>query len=326
MKVLVLGARGFAKVHLESLRRLGAEIAVFDRKPEALKEAIDSFGAGTTFTDINCALSSDAEIVDIVLPHNMHRDIAIKAISRGKHVIIEKPISTTVAQGKEIIAAAKKAGRKLMVAEQYFFDPAVRWTVEAISQGKIGRVQTIVVRDQRLYQKDGWRARKSTMGGGALIDGGIHYVDTMLNFGGDYTGIKSYVYHGISTLEGEDTSMALFRFGNGAHGLLLYTWSYPHSPLLPSFEVVGTEGSIVEDARSHPKADFKYMKGTRYAFGHPLLNGKLVKTKRYDVFDREIGEFIRSVEEGVDVPMDPSIALRDLGGVLAIYKAGSAAR
>ncbi|MBX8631460.1 MAG: Gfo/Idh/MocA family oxidoreductase [Thermoplasmata archaeon] len=323
MKVLVLGARGFAKIHLDSLSRLGVDISVFDRNQEALNEARNDYSIADTYSDLGEALSSDAEVVDIVLPHNLHRDVSVTAFRKGKHVLIEKPIATTVHEAEEMVALAKQAGVKFMVSEQYYFDTTARWVIDAVEAGKIGKLITVVIRDQRLYQKNGWRSRKDLMGGGALIDGGIHFVDTMLNIGGEYSNVKSSVYHGCSSLEGEDTSVAILDFKNGAHGLLLYTWSYPFSPKLPSFEVIGSEGSIVEDIQTHPKVDFKYMTGKRYAFGMPVLNGKTVELELEDVFDRAIGGFIESVETGGDVPMKPELAIRDLSCVMDIYEKGN---
>jgi predicted dehydrogenase len=322
MKILVLGSRGFGKVHLDSWRKLNVDIALYDRNEKLLKETAEAYGAKETYSDIPEALSSDADIVDIILPHNMHREVAISAISRKKHVLIEKPIATSVADAEFMIEQASRAGVKFMVAEQYYFDASVRYAAGAISEGKIGRVHTIIVRDQRLYSKDGWRTKASIMGGGSLIDGGIHFVDTLLNFGGEYRNIRQAVYHGSSSIEGEDTSISLFDFRSSAHGLLFYTWSYPHSPRVPSYEVIGSEGSIVEDSGTHPEVDFKYMSGIRYAFGKPVLNGKTVDIRMEDVFDREIGGFLKAVEEDSAVPMDPEIAKRDLAAVMEIYRTG----
>ncbi len=322
MKILVLGSRGFGKVHLDSWKKLNVEIALYDRNEKLLEEAAEAYGATETFSDIPEALSSDADIVDIILPHNMHREVAISAISRKKHVLIEKPVATSVADAELMIEEAARAGVKFMVAEQYYFDASVRYAVAAVAEGKIGRVHTIIVRDQRLYSKNGWRAKANVMGGGSLIDGGIHFVDTLLNFGGDYRSIRPVVYHGSSSIEGEDTSISLFDFKSSAHGLLFYTWSYPHSPRVPSYEIIGSEGSIVEDITTHPEVDFKYMSGIRYAFGKPVLNGKTVDIKIEDVFDKEIGGFLRAVEEDGELPMDPRVAKRDLSAVLEIYRTG----
>ncbi len=323
MKTLVLGSRGFGKVHLDSWKKQNVEIALYDRNEKILEETAEAYGATETFSDLTKALSSDAEIVDIILPHNMHRAVALDAISRKKHVLIEKPIATTVADAELMIETAARTGVKFMVAEQYYFDSSVRYAVRAVNEGKIGRVHTIIVRDQRLYSKNGWRTDAKVMGGGSLIDGGIHFVDTLLNLGGDYRSIRSAAYHGSSSIEGEDTSISLFDFKSSAHGLLFYTWSYPYSPRLPSFEVIGSEGSIVEDVGTHPEVDFKYMSGIRYAFGKPVLNGKTVDIKIEDVFDKEIGGFLKAVEERSEPPMDPVIAKRDLAAVLEIYKAGT---
>lgn len=319
MKVLILGANGFGRLHLNSWSRMGVDIEVFGRNRIALEESAAMYGVKKLYNTLAEALNSDADIFDIVLPHNLHMDIALKAMQKKKHVLIEKPLATEINDGMKMIEEGERQKVKFMVAEQYYFDSTSVWLRKAVASGQIGRLQTIIIRDQRLYSNHGWRTKKESMGGGALIDGGIHFVDTILNLGGDYEGLKSYVTKGSSTLEEMDTTMCLFAFRGGGKGFLFYCWSYPQPPRVPGFEIIGSEGSIVEDLSTKPQVDFKYMKGKRYAFGLPVLNGRAVELEVKDAFDEEIGGFLKSVQNDAPVPMDPSIALRDLRAVKDIY-------
>ncbi len=320
MKVIVLGANGFGKIHLASLSRMDVEIEIFSRNREVLNELSEVYDIRKTYTDLDEALSSNADVADIILPHNLHREVAVRAMRSGKHVLIEKPIATDVSDADEMINESRKNNVKFMVAEQYYFDSSARWVMDAIRNGKIGKLHALIVRDQRLYGGHGWRIKSSIMGGGALVDGGIHYIDTILNFGGAYSEVKSYTSKGISSIEENDTTFALFRFNNGATGSFFYSWSYIDPVRVPAFEVIGTEGSIVEDMETKPKVDFKYMTGVRHAFGRPVLNGKTVDVEIEDAFDNEIGGFLRSVSENINVPFDPTLALRDLRAVKDIYR------
>lgn len=153
------------------------------------------------------------------------------------------------------------------------------------------------------------------MGGGALIDGGIHYVDTLLNLGGDYTEVKSVCAHGFAGLEGEDISASIFRFRSGAVGVLLYSWSSPGGDRAPAFEIYGEHGFITEDPGSR-------VPGKPYGDLLMSIDGKQdeVVIEKVNTVEREIELFIQSVLNNTDVPMPPEIALRDLKAVLDAYK------
>jgi predicted dehydrogenase len=313
MEVLVLGCRGWGKVHLEALQKLDLEVSAFARTDGAIEECSKHARLKKSFTDVNEAIDSSADVIDIVLPHNMHKDIAIKALEKGKHVLVEKPIATTVQDAWEMVNTARKMKRKFMVTEQFFFDPSVKVARELIEEGKIGKVHTIIVRSQSKWKGGGWRASMKEMGGGNLIDGGIHFMDTFLNIGGEYDQVKSFTYRTGDIIEGEDETMALFRFKVGAYGMFYYSWNYPNPPLLPRFEIVGDLGSIVENAEVKLKKPY----------GPLIVNGRPWHIEDVDVYYELLKGFIKSIEEDSEVPFPPELAVRDLEGVMAIYSASS---
>ncbi len=317
MEIVVVGCRGFGRVHLRSIR--GVDIGIVERDPKIRKEIEDKFNVAHSYETYEQALESGADIIDLAVPHNLHRDMAIAAMKRGKHVTLEKPISTSLEESREMIDFSRKAGVKFMVLEQYYFDPSVQEAKRVIESGKIGKVHTIIVRDQRMYEKEGWRAVKNTMGGGALIDGGIHYVDTMLNLGGPYHTVTARSVHGGSSLQGEDNTVAMFTFRNGATGILYYSWAYRNPPLIPGLEIIGSDGSIYEDPATRSHEDFKVPSRTT-AFGDLVMNGKRMGIPKYDVFQREFDSFIEAVKKDTDVPFSPELANRDLSAVLDIYR------
>jgi predicted dehydrogenase len=321
MKVVVVGCRGWGQIHLRALAQLGVDLEIMERDREAARTCVERYGARKVYESYSSVLSSDADVVDLVVPHHLHRDMAVEALKAGRHVLVEKPMARTEAEALDMINAAKSVRRKLMVADQFHFDPAVRAVMDMIREGRLGRVHTIIVRSQTLGRPRDWRTRLEEMGGGALIDGGVHFVNTLLNFGGDYEEVKAYVYRASVPMEGDDTAVAIFRFKSGAHGLLYYSWAYPNAPLLPSYEVVGDAGSVVEDLETKRRT----WSPPRYrVYGDPVLNGKRVEVPDVDVFVEMFRGFLRAVEEDAEVPYPPELSLRDLRGVLDIYRAARA--
>ena len=319
MRILLLGGNGFGKVHARSYKNLGLEFSVFARNEEVLKEYRENYRVKETFNDIEEAINSEYDVVDIVLPHTLHFKYATKAMEMGRHVLIEKPIASTLEESTKLISLSKAKKVKFMVAEQYFFDASLQHAIKLATPNNIGRVHTVIVRDQRNFTNTGWRTNEAAMGGGALIDGGIHYLEAMLDIGGPYDDVKAFSYRGGKVIEGEDNSMALFSFRNGARGLFYYTWAYRNAPQIPAFEIIGSEGSIYEDPASRPLLDFKTQKSPRYVFGFPVLNGEVSRVKVVDVFDKEISEFIKAIEKDAKVPYNPESALRNLETVMKIY-------
>ena len=316
MEIVVVGCRGFGKVHLRSIK--GLDVSIVETDKEAIDFCRKNYEIRKVYSTLEEALQSSAEIIDLVVPHTLHKELAIKSMKSKKNVLMEKPIATNLEDGRAMIREAKNNNVKFMVAEQYYFDPAVRKARELINDGTIGKIHTVIVRDQRFYSNTAWRTRKEKMGGGALIDGGINYIETMLDFGGEYLKIIGNSIHGGSTLEGEDTTHAIFEFKNGATGLFFYSWGYKYSPFVPGFEVIGENGSMYEDVNGRSQDDFKFP--TRHtACGDLIVNCKKITLKKYDVFEEEISGFVDAVNNDLEVPYSPEKALRNLEAILKIY-------
>ena len=94
----------------------------------------------------------------------------------GKHILVEKPIARTVAEGRAIIQGARTAGVTLMVAENFRFMAQVRRCKELVSGGEVGKLRHVQLQEEAPFIPGGWRSDRSHNGGGVFIDGGIHKV------------------------------------------------------------------------------------------------------------------------------------------------------
>jgi predicted dehydrogenase len=315
MKIALVGCRGFGRVHLnayEEIRKeIDIELYVFSRKEEYAKDCMKEFEASGYFTSYNDVINSKIDIIDLVVSHDAHEPMGTAALKSGKHLMLEKPIGRTEIEGKKLIETSKNTGKKFMVLENHYFDPSV-WKAKELMKD-IGKISLIITRNTRFNSPPGWRRNKELMGGGALIDGGIHYVDTLLNLGGEYTEVKGMCKSTFSGLEGEDTSESIFTF-NGFLGVLIYSWA-TKGDNFPHFEIYGEKGSIIEDYSSRTQGK---------PYGDLIVNSEgkkeIVKIKKVNVVKEEIKGFLNSVIQNKEVPMDPEIALRDLKAVRDIYK------
>ena len=178
-------------------------------------------------------------------PHHLHLENALMAARHSKHILMEKPIARAVDEAVEMIRVARDAGVKLMVAENYRFLPAVRKCKELIGNGSIGAVRLIQAHSEGYSQPTAWRMSAELSGGGVFIDGGVHYVDVLVNLGG----LPERVYAArapqvFSDMEGEDGLIVMCRLPDGAIGLINYSNGTPVTEHRQWVEITGTEGQL----------------------------------------------------------------------------------
>jgi predicted dehydrogenase len=121
------------------------------------------------------------EVVYIVLPNFMHAEYTIRALKAGKHVLCEKPMATTVADAEAMVAAAKAANRKLMIAYRCHYEPLNLYGMRLLRRGVFGKPRLVVTNMGRQSDpndpSDAWRLDMQKSGGGALADMGIYGVN-----------------------------------------------------------------------------------------------------------------------------------------------------
>jgi predicted dehydrogenase len=183
--VIGMGNRGVALASLASSLP-GVEIAwCVDKSEQRLAEATRLFGARVRVaTDVRQTLADEAlDVVFVTVPDHLHRDIAESAFRASKHVFLEKPVATTVADAKAILAAWQQSGRVLQlgyVLRQAPFYAAIR---EVVRQRLLGPIRTAILSEQ-LEVRHGaafmrrWHAN-SSHSGGLLVHKGCHDLDVL---------------------------------------------------------------------------------------------------------------------------------------------------
>ncbi|MDE3761380.1 HAD-IA family hydrolase [Sinorhizobium meliloti] len=140
VKVAVVGAGVWGANHALALTSYApAELSVIcDLDESRAKAAAERFGCGWS-TNLDEVLASDVEVVTIATPDHLHRDPAVAALHAGKHVLIEKPIATTVSDAKAILAAEQKGGGMLMVDFHARWHPLFMGAKSYAESGKLGK-------------------------------------------------------------------------------------------------------------------------------------------------------------------------------------------
>jgi predicted dehydrogenase len=157
-----------------------ADPKVFERNPTQGNLGAADLGdlkAVSKFTDYDKFLASDVDVIDICTPTFLHRELTERALKSGRPVIVEKPMALTVADCDAMIAAARSAGKLLMVAQCVRFWPGYDRILEAVRAGTYGRCLSATLR--RLGGVPGWSGwfLQESRSGGGLLDCLVHDFD-----------------------------------------------------------------------------------------------------------------------------------------------------
>jgi predicted dehydrogenase len=232
MKKLRTGLIGCGKVghtHALALAALPESefVAVCGRTPEKARVFAEKYKV-TAYTDVEKMVAAEKlDVVCICTPHPEHAGPTITAARAGVHVLVEKPLASTLADCDAMLAAAKAGGAMLgTVCQRRFYPPCIRIR-EAIDQGKLERpiLGTAVMfgwRDEAYYRSDPWRGSWKGEGGGVMVNQAPHQLDLMLWYMGEVDEVFGYWANlNHPYIEVEDTAVAVVRFKNGALGNLV---------------------------------------------------------------------------------------------------------
>ncbi len=183
-RIAMIGAGGIAHTHVNYLKKLeGVEIvAAADLNPASLQKFKETFGVAKTFSDYGQMLNGvkGIDAVDICTPNGLHAEHTIAALRAGKHVLVEKPMAMNAREGQQMLDAARKAGKELIVGFQHRFEPRTKLIRDQIASGAFGKI--LYVRAQALRRRGipnwGVFGRKELQGGGPMIDIGVHIMET----------------------------------------------------------------------------------------------------------------------------------------------------
>lgn len=256
MHFCIIGCGKIALTHARILKKLErfvpgqlTRLSFASRDAAKARQFQKKFQGELAFASYEEAFSHNAiDAVVLCTPNSTHRDLAIAALEHGKHVIIEKPIGCNTIEADEILAKAKLTGRPVLVAENHRYRPNVLQVERVVRSGSLGVIKLIRMNIMRMHQfkPEEWRASVNHMGGGPLIDGGIHWVNVLLTLG-QSPPISITAYQPPSTNQPtaqEDSIVISCQFENGAVGVLAYSWGVPGAFPTRFFAVHGSAGSI----------------------------------------------------------------------------------
>ena len=185
VRIGVIGAGAIAQLaHLPVLSKMrGAELsAICDNDRPKARALADRFGIPDSFSDIEDLLELDTlDAVVVATPNHLHEPHVLSALAAKLHVLCERPLALNSRGVERILAAAQRAGKMVLVANNHRFRTDVQGLDRFVRGGELGKLTGIRSGDYRLaHLTEGWRLRRAESGGGAFFDLGVPLLDLAL--------------------------------------------------------------------------------------------------------------------------------------------------
>ena len=273
MRLCFLGCGSVADAHSRRLARFrpGVALSYASRTAEKAEALAAKHGGARAFGNYREAVDSpDIDVVAVVTPPSSHLEWTLAALEAGKDVILEKPPVLRSADFDRIQRICSARGRFVYVAENYHYKPVLGAVRDALESGAIGEPLFIHLNAVKRQRTGGWRDDPAHAGGGALFEGGIHWVSFAGALGFTIASVKAARPGGR---EGLERSMALLiEYAEGPVGVLSYSWDVA-SPLagIRASRIYGREGSLVFESNGL----FMATSGRRWRIRFPRLGDML---------------------------------------------------
>jgi len=248
----IIGCGKVAHLHAKALKNLSdsAFVAVFSRTLSKAEKFGAQYGVKGYDNITRMVTKEKLDLVIICTPHPNHLEPTLEALEGGAHVIVEKPLASTLADCDAMIKASKIHGKKLGVISQRRFYQPVQRVKQAIVEGKIGRpvlgtVNMLGWRDENYYKSDPWRGSWEHEGGGVMVNQAPHQFDVLLWLMGDVDEVYgTWANLNHPYIEVEDTALAIVKFKNGALGNIIVSNSQKPG-IYGKIQIHGSNGASV---------------------------------------------------------------------------------
>ena len=247
LRVGIVGSGWAGETHLKAYQQLAdvEVVAVADAQAERLAQIKDTYAIPHTYTDYHDLIArDDLDIVSVATPNFLHAPVSVAALQSGKHVLCEKPLARTTAEGESMVKAALDNNRVLEVAFNHRRRGDVQGLKRYIDEGGLGRVynaKAYWMRRSGIPGMGGWFTSREQAGGGPLIDLGVHVLDMALYLLGEpeVVAVSGMTYAELGprgrgsrgdrvaagNYEVEDLATAFIRLKDGVTLLLEASWA-----------------------------------------------------------------------------------------------------
>ena len=208
----------------------------------------------------------EIEVLNICVPNALHAPMAMMAMGKGRHVVIEKPMALHSEDARKVVECSRRTGCKVFCVMQNRYSPPSAWIKSVVDSGILGRIEMVQLdcywnRDERYYQPGGWHGT-ADMDGGTIFTQFSHFIDIMLWLFGDIEDISGRLrdFAHQSLTDFEDSGMVQFNFTQGGIGCLNYSTAVYGKNLESSLTIVAQNGSVKIGGQYMDKVEYCHIK------------------------------------------------------------------
>src|SRR5262245_16245164 len=195
LNIVFLGCGAVTESHTATLRRLGptgrlcyaslvrARACDYERR----------LGGAGSYGSYDAALADGLiDVAVVATPPSLHVPLALDALRSDKDVIVEKPVALRADDCDRLAAASEQAGRRVLVAENYAYKPLTATLRSLLRSGAIGDPRLVQLNALKRQHSAGWRADRVSCGGGALFEGGVHWLHLLATIGPPVRSVRGF--------------------------------------------------------------------------------------------------------------------------------------
>ena len=335
IKIGLIGCGGMASFYRKIYTQIPGAVLDFvvDINEETAKYVANELCVKNYSTDFNDVLASDVDVIDISTPNHLHKEQFEKAINFGKHILLQKPIASSMEDAVEIVKMAGKSDKKCGVFMSRYCINAYHIIKDMLACGVIGNISSVYARTSYVYKQKPnapvWRSSKELTGGGSLIQLGIHDYD-MLEWilDSEITKVSAFSKNLMSPhIGGDDITHTIVEFSNGILGTVESSYCSKDS----SLKILGDKGYITYIGGELSVVGEKYE-------GKDLVYDAAQTLKKYSLpysnetlfnidnpYEQHIA-FIESVINNTEVPVPIQNGFNSLAVVKAAYESSTSGK
>jgi predicted dehydrogenase len=302
IRIAFLGCGFAAKIHSKTLAKFpGVHCYYASRSVDKALSFHQKFKGKGYFDSYEAAIQSpDIDVVMVLTPPSDHLELTLEAIQAGKHVIVEKPPFLNSYDFDLVEEEQEKTGVQVMVAENYFYKPSLTRLRELLGSGVIGDIKFIVLNATKLQKTGDWRDEEMLAGGGALFEGGIHWINYLSNLGFHVQTVQGF--HPGEPAGLDRSVQVVVKYTEGTIANLFYSWEI--NALLKGLRIskaYGTEGSITFESNGL----FIFVRGRKWKFYFPGIADIAGHRGMFT-------DFFKALREGKEPTFTLEMAKRDI--------------
>ena len=293
-KICVIGGGRWGQNHIKTLAALGYLGGIVEANQERLNQFISQYPQAKGYTSVDEAMADGYDGYTVALPAELHFEVGKKLLQEGCAVMMEKPMTMTVAESEELVRIAEEHQAQLMVGHVLLFHPAIKKIKEVVDSGKLGKLYYIYSNRLNLGTI---RTEESVFASFAPHD--ISVIDYLIGQNAIRVEAKGEKFLQKNIC---DCTIAQLEYPDNIHAHIFVSWLHPFKQQL--LVVVGSEGMISFDDATPEKEIRFYNKKIEFENGIPVKEeqpDEIIAYEKKMPLEEELKYFVEHIDSGIEI-------------------------